>query len=271
MYISQEKCGSELPDAFRLGGVLSLSLGLYALTLPSTSVPRPSGPVRPAESREEIQLGKGARGAGSWWAGLQALRLLRERAFAVYCVSTLVLCVTLPFGQQLIPLLLEHLGLPRPWLSPAMTIAQSTEILTLALLPMFLLRLGIRGTMRLGLLAWTLALSVMAVGRPSWLVVASLACNGLCICCFLVAGQVFVNSRARGDFRASTQALLTFVNGIGLLLGNLLVALVRQNQDALPATFGVAAVLAGTLLAVFFVGFTEARPRATCGHDKEAA
>jgi predicted MFS family arabinose efflux permease len=125
-------------------------------------------------------------------------------------------------------------------------------------LPMFLLRLGIRGTMLLGLLAWALALAVMAVGEPAWLVVAILSCNGLCICCFLVAGQVFVNSRARPDIRASVQGLLSFVNGVGLLLGNLLVAGVRRHSAGdLPATFGVGAGLAILLVVIFFAGFRE--------------
>jgi hypothetical protein len=237
MLFSPARCSSELADAFRLGALVSFALGLYALALPETPPHRP---------------------VGTWLAGLAALQLLRQRRFAIYCASALVLSVTLPFGQQGIPLLLEELGVPRPWLSPAMTIAQSTEIGTLALLPMFLLRLGIRGTMRLGLLAWTLALSVMAVGWPLGLVIAVLGCNGLCICCFQVAGQVFVNSKAQGDFRASAQALLTFVNGIGLLLGNLLVAEVRrQTEGALPATFGVGAGLAVFLLGFFFVGFND--------------
>jgi hypothetical protein len=155
-------------------------------------------------------------------------------------------------------LLLEHLEVPRHWLSPAMTIAQSTEIFTLALLPMLLVRLGIRGTMLMGLLAWFLALLILAVGQPSWLVLASLGGNGLCICCFFVAGQVFVHSRARPDFRASAQGLLTLVNGTGLFLGNLLVAVVRRQADsALPATFSVGAALAFLLFVGFFVGFSE--------------
>jgi hypothetical protein len=52
------------------------------------------------------------------------------------------LWVTLAFGARLAPPLLERLGVPRPWLSPALTVAQSTEILGLELLPVLLGRLG---------------------------------------------------------------------------------------------------------------------------------
>ena len=108
----------------------------------------------------------------------------------------------MPFVIQLIPLFLDHLGLPRPWLSPVLTLSQSAEVVSLGLLPMILLRLGIRGTMFVGLFSWALYLGILALGQPTWLVICSLSLNGLCISCYIVAGQVFINSRARGDIRA---------------------------------------------------------------------
>jgi MFS family permease len=234
-WLGMARSGRDLADAFRLGGVLALALGLYAWMLPHTP------PRRRAES---------------WLAPLAALRLLRERSFAVYCAAALGLYLTLPFLQQVVPLLLEHLGIPRPWWGPALTISQSMEIFALVLLPWLLLRVGVRGTMLLGLLAWGTGMTVMAVGQPTWLVVASLGCNGLCICCFLVAGQVFVNSRARGDIRASAQGLLAFTNGLGLFLGSLLVGWVRElTGGAFPPTLAVGAVLAAALVVLFFAGF----------------
>src|SRR5262249_53783206 len=157
------------------------------------------------------------------------------------------------FYQQVLPLLLSHLGLPTKWLFPLLTLGQVLEFVSLFLLPMLLLRLGVRGTMLLGLAAWGLAMAVWTVGRPAGLVAAALCCNGLCVCCFLVAGQVFVNSRARGDIRASAQGLLAFLNGTGMLLGNLLVGWVRvRTRGSFPQTLGVGTALAIALLLVFF-------------------
>lgn len=237
---------SQLADAFRLAAVLAVVQGAYALTLPHT----------PPLHRSRLGT-KGATPPRP--AFLDALRALRSRPFAVYCVVNLGVAVTLAFTGQVTPLLLKHLGIPLPWLSRALTIAQSTEIAALALLPMLLLRLDLRGTMLLGLGAWVLALGVLTLGRPVWLVVSSLALNGLCVCCFLVAGQVFVNSRARGDIRASAQALLSVVNGLGMLVGNLFVAWVRWLvEGAFPPTFAVGTSIAAVLAVIFFVGF---RPR----------
>jgi hypothetical protein len=143
-----------------------------------------------------------------------------------------------------------------PWLSPTLTIGQCLEIVTLFLLPMTMLRLGLRGTMILGLGAWTLGLSVLTAGWPTWLVVGSLGLHGLCISCFIVAGQVFVNSQASSDIRASAQGLLGFLTGGGLLVGNLLVGLVRRQTDGdFTPAFAVGAVIASALAVAFAIGF----------------
>ena len=227
-----------LADGFRVGGLLALVLAGYALTLPHT-------PPRPGAGQRLL-------------APLGALKLLRRRPFAVYAAVMLGACVTFPFTTQNTPLLLEQLGVSKAWLGPTLTLAQAGEVLALALLPMLLLRLGLRGTMLLGLLAWTAALGVLALGRPVGLVVASQGLNGLFIAGFLVAGQVFVNAEAAGDLRASAQGLFNCVNGLGLLAGNLLAGWLRRCAGgALPPTFLVGAVFTAGLLLAFLAGFRQ--------------
>jgi MFS family permease len=227
--------------AFRVGGVLALVLAAYALTLPHTP-PRRGGGASPL-------------------APLAALKLLRRRAFAVYAGCMLGSCVTFPFTTQNTPLLLVQLGVPGPWLQPALTVAQTTEILSLALLPALVLRLGLRGTMVLGLGTWVLALSVLALGRPVGLVVASQALNGLYIAGFLVAGQVYANGLVGSDLRASVQGLFSFVNGLGMLAGNLLAGWLRARAESgLEQTFALGAALTAGLLLVFVAGFRHRPP-----------
>lgn len=224
---------SEPADLFRLAGVLALLQGAYALTLP----PTPPLKGRPA-------------------APLEALRLLRTRSFVVYCVCFLGVSLTTPLTWQVTPLLLSHLNVPRQWLSPVQTLSQVTEVLSLALLPMILLRLGLRGTMLLGLAAWAVLLGVLTVGEPLGLVVTALGLNGLCVCCFMLVGQVYVNRQAAGDIRASAQALLTFLNSLGFLVGNLGVAWVRGLvAERFAPTFAVGAAVATLLTVGFLLGF----------------
>lgn len=231
----------ELADIFRLGSLMALLLGLYALTLPAT----PPAVRRAGMQPLRVRI-----------APVAALRLLRRRAFAVYFLCNFGLCVTLPFSSQNTPLLLLQLGVPQDWLGPALTIAQSTEVIALGLLPLMLGRWGHRRLMLAGALAWTAAMTVMTVGRPLGLVIGCLSLNGVFICCYLVAGQVFVNSEASSDIRASAQSLLTFTNGLGMLVGNLLSGWVRDwAGGAFAPTFGVAAAIALLTLLVFSAGF----------------
>lgn len=234
-------------EQFLIGSVFGFFVSLYAFTLPNTP-PKPSKVDR--------------------FAPFAALKLLKGWPFATYCVSTLGICITMPFTTQATPLLLEHLGIVQPWLSPTLTLGQVSEVLSLLMLPMFYVRMGLRGSMIFGLICWLGALVILAMGEPAWLVVASLPLNGLCVTGFLVTGQVYVNSEARGDLKASVQSLLTFVQGIGLICGHILVGILRSMSvnskdmgQELDLAFQVAAVINGLLLILFYFGFRPTHQR----------
>lgn len=229
-------------DPFYLGACAALIVTLYALTLPHTP------------PRRNVQ---GARR----FAPLEAIALLRYPSFSIYCICMFGACITFPFTTQNTPLLLRELGVTTPWLTPALTVAQTTEVIGLAILPALLYHLGVRGTMVLGLGAWLAAMCVLAIGHPLELVLASMGLNGLYITGFMVAGQVFVNTFAEGDYRASVQGLLGCFNGIGTLLGNLLAGWLREwTHGNLPPTFAVAAGITATCLLLFLAAFHHRAP-----------
>jgi hypothetical protein len=71
---------------------------------------------------------------------------------------------------------------------------------------------------------------------------------------------VFANAQAEDDLRASVQGLLSCVNGMGLLIGNLLAGWLRWLMDGeLPPTFTVGASLTTCLLVLFVIGFRDDR------------
>jgi len=245
--VRPEQAASEMADMLRLGGLLSFVLTLYSIVLPHTP-PQPS--------------------SDGTLAPLAALQLLRGRDFFLYALCLFGVCATYPFGTQGTPLLLNQLGVSKAWMPRLLTLAQITEVLFLALLPLLLHGLGVRGTIIAGLAAWTLSLTAQALGRPVELVAGSLCLNGLCIAGVFVAGQVFVNSRVDDGLRASAQALLTFVNGSGLLLGNIAMGLLRHRAGGeLPQAFAVGAIFMALLLVIFVLGFH----KPTAAHDPPAA
>ncbi len=230
-------------DALHVGGAVALLLAVYALTLPATP------PRRPDSNEPNVRF-----------APLKALGLMRKRSFAIYAVCMLGACITFPFTTQNNSLLLETLGVEKRWLTSVLTIAQATEVIGLALLPTILLTFGVRWTMAIGLASWLAAMCILSIGEPLELVLGSMALNGLYVVGFLIAGQVYVNSLAEGDIRASVQGLLACIGGIGTLLGNVLVGWLRQfNHGALPPTFAVAAGITGGILLLFMLGFHQPR------------
>lgn len=231
-----------LDDSFRAGALAAWILAIYAFTLPATPpLPPRLFPVEHAPWRRAFD------------APIRALQLFRIPAFAVYGACVFVLYVSWPFNMQMTSLLVKGLTGDSPWLAAIMSIAQTTEVATLATLPFILNRLGQKKTMVIGVFSWWLALVVLSIGGPLALVMPSLLLHGVYICCFLVAGQVFVNRIAQHDFRASSQGLLVLINGLGQFLGNFLVSLLRDwTHDDYARAFLPAAIGVG-MVALFFV------------------
>ena len=234
-----------LEDSLRAGALFAWALAIYAFTLPAT----PPLPGRLAP----IEHGRWRR---AFDAPLQALQLFRVGAFAVYCVCLFTLYVSWSFNMQMTSLLVKGL-LPDSAALPAiLSLAQTTEVAMLAVLPVILDRLGQKRTMMLGISSWWLALVVLAIGGPAALVIPSLLLHGIYICCFLVAGQVFVNRIAHHHYRASAQGILVLINGLGQFVGNFLVSQLRDwTHDDYPRAFLPAAIGIGMLTLFFALDF----------------
>jgi len=240
----EPESAADFADSLRLGALAALALAVYAWTLPHT--PPMSAAAAPR----------------AWYARLidaplSTLHLFEDRSFVVYCVCMFGFNVTLPFTIQLNPLLLSKLEIDARMSSMCLSIAQSTEVLFLFLLPMLLMRFGSKAVMIVGGMSWTLGLGLLSVGSPVGLVLASLLTHGVFICCFFIAGQVFVNRLATHDIRASAQGVLLLISGSGLLLGHLLVGWLRDaTAENYEAAYGIAAVTAGILTVIFLIGFS---------------
>ena len=197
-------------DLFYMAGVFSFALGLFSFCLPHTP-PKREG-VKPL-------------------AFLEALKLLKDRNFAVFLVIAFVVTTELNFYYIPTPEFLKEIGIAKANVPAVMTIAQIAEIIVLAfLLPPAIKKIGLRWTLALGVIAWPLRYVIFAIGEPTWLVVAALTFHGFGYAFFFVASQIYVNNIAHGDIRASAQSLLTLVTvGVGMWLGAMIYTFIKTQ------------------------------------------
>ena len=206
---------ARLGDTLIVSGVLSMMYAGFCLFLPNTPPKK--------DSVEKLAFKK-------------AFALLHHRSFAILILASLPISVIHQiYFMQTGPFFENQLGMLVTYIMPAMTVGQFAEIGFLAMLGMFLVKLGFRWTIALGGLAyftryaiWGLISmqeasgpSVDAAGQMVWnmplmIGVFSQLLHGLCYACFFASAFMYVDRIADADIRNSAQTVFgIIILGVG--------------------------------------------------------
>ncbi len=194
-----------LKNTFLLSGIASLALGLFSFTLPKTPPAKTAG--------EKVSLKQ--------ILGLDALKLLKDKNFAIFFIASILICIPLAFYYQTAHAFLTNIGVTNA--TGKMTIGQISEVLFLLLLPFFFKKFGFKKTILVGMLAWAVRYVLFAYGNAgelSFMLIIGIALHGICYDFFFVSGYIYTNSKAGEKYKSAAQGLITLATyGVGMLIG----------------------------------------------------
>jgi nucleoside transporter len=246
-----------LKNTFLMAGIASLILGLFSFALPKT-------PPKVAKG-EKVKL--------SDILGLDALSLLKDKNFAVFFISAILICIPLAFYYQNAHPFLSSIGVEEP--TGKMAIGQVSEALFLLLIPVFFKRFGFKITILVGMLAWAVRYALFAYGNAgelSFMLIIGIALHGVCYDFFFVSGQIYTNSRAGEKYKSAAQGLITLATyGVGMLIGFEVAGMITDSYKLANGAIDwkmVWIIPAGIALVVFLlfsVFFTDKKETAAAG------
>ncbi len=230
-----------LKNTFLLAGIVALVLGLFSFTLPKTP---------PKVSEGKIKVGD--------IIGLDALKLLNDKNFLIFFISSILICIPLAFYYQNAHPFLTAAGVENP--TGKMAIGQISEALFLLLIPVFFTRFGFKKTILVGMIAWAVRYVLFAYGNGddlSFMLILGIALHGICYDFFFVSGQIYTNSKAGEKYKSAAQGLITLATyGIGMLIGFAVAGWITDNYKTIEGTTDwqmVWIIPAGIAFAVFLI------------------
>lgn len=193
-----------LKNTFLMCSIASLVLGVFSFALP---------PTPPKASEQTASLGQAS--------GRNALWLLRDRNYLLFFMASILICIPLAFYYQNANQFLTELHVPNA--TGKQTIGQGSEVVFMLAIPFLLKRLGMKLTLLIGMLAWTVRYLLFAfgdAGQGAFLLLLGIALHGVCYDFFFVCGQIYTDSKAAARYRSSAQGMLTLATyGLGMLIG----------------------------------------------------
>jgi len=186
-----------------VAAIVSALLGLYCFTLP------------------HVPPQKGTKATLAEIIGLDALKLFKERAFAIIIIASVLTCIPLSFYYSWTNPFLNEIGMK--FAASKMTMGQMSEIFFMLVMPFFFVRLGVKRMIMVGMLAWILRYLLFAFGNNEtlvWMLYTGIILHGICYDFFFVTGQIFVDKRAPKHLKGSAQGMITFATyGLGMFIG----------------------------------------------------
>ncbi|HSK13582.1 MAG TPA: MFS transporter, partial [Phnomibacter sp.] len=151
-----------LANTFRLTAIMSAILGIFSFTLPNTPPPK-----------------AGTRATLSEIVGWGSIKLLKDRNFFIFFISSFLICIPLAFYYQETNKFLNEVGMQGA--AGKMSMGQMSEMFFMILMPWFFKRLGVKKMLLFGMLAWVVRYLMFGFGDAEsgiWLLYGGIILHG---------------------------------------------------------------------------------------------
>ncbi len=198
---------------FEISMYVSVALGLYAFFLPNT----------PPRASQNASIGD--------ILGLDAFRLLKDRSFLIFVISSILICIPLSFYYAWANPSLTDSGMTN--VENKMSLGQASEIIFMLLIPVIYARFGVKWMLISALLAWIVRFVGFGygdAGTSEWLLYLAIVLHGVCYDFFFVTGQIYTDNKAGEKVKSAAQGLIYLATyGIGMGIGSWVSGLVADT------------------------------------------
>lgn len=198
---------------FEISMYVSVVLGIYAFFLPNT----------PPKANQNASIGA--------ILGLDAFRLLKDRSFLIFVISSILICIPLSFYYAWANPSLTDSGMTN--VENKMSLGQASEIIFMLLIPVIYARFGVKWMLISALLAWIVRFVGFGYGDANtseWLLYLAIVLHGVCYDFFFVTGQIYTDNRAGEKVKSAAQGLIYLATyGIGMGIGSWVSGLVADT------------------------------------------
>ena len=235
---------------FKISMVAAAVLGVYSFFLPNT-------PPKPNTSTSFSDI-----------LGLDAFKLFKDRSFAIFFVSSLLICIPLSFYYAMANPSLTDSGMAN--VENKMSLGQVSEVVFMLLIPLAFRKFGVKWILIVGLIAWIVRFIGFGYGDASseWLLYMAIVLHGVCYDFFFVTGQIYTDSKAGEKYRSSAQGLITIATyGIGMGIGSWIAGIVADEYTVngvknWTSIWMVPAGIAALVLVLFVLFFKDNKVKA---------
>lgn len=168
--------------------------------------------------------GKGTKFNARTALGLDALVMMKQKAFFFFAIASVLACIPLTFYFSFTNAYLNEVGVVNA--AGKMSLGQMSEVVMMLLMPVIFRYFSVRRIIILGLVCWVVRYLLLAYGNPGsgmWMFYIAILLHGASYDFFFMTGQLYTDQEAPPHLRNAAQGFIVFLTyGVGMLVGSLL-------------------------------------------------